>query len=140
VISPWSRGGWVNSQVFDHTSVLRFLEARFGVKEPNISPFRRAVCGDLLSTFNFKTPNNETLPVLAGRSTRDVADQLRADQQKLPAVPVPRDMQLPLQAGGTRPSRALPYELHTSARCQSQQPGGAGVCQHRYAGGRLPCL
>jgi phospholipase C len=33
VISPWSRGGWVNSQVFDHTSVLRFLEARFGVKE-----------------------------------------------------------------------------------------------------------
>jgi phospholipase C len=66
VISPWSRGGWVNSQVFDHTSVLRFLEARFGVKEPNISPFRRAVCGDLLSTFNFKTPNNETLPVLAG--------------------------------------------------------------------------
>ena len=119
VISPWSRGGWVNSQVFDHTSVLRFLEARFGVKEPNISPFRRAVCGDLLSTFNFKTPNNEALPVLAGRSTRDVADQLRADQQKLPAVPVPRDMQLPLQAGGTRPSRALPYELHTSARCQA---------------------
>ena len=122
VISPWSRGGWVNSQVFDHTSVLRFLEARFGVKEPNISPFRRAVCGDLLSTFNFKTPNNETLPVLAGRSTRDVADQLRADQQKLPAVPVPRDMQLPLQAGGTRPSRALPYELHASARCQSNGP------------------
>jgi phospholipase C len=32
VISPWSRGGWVNSQVFDHTSVLRFLEARFGVR------------------------------------------------------------------------------------------------------------
>jgi phospholipase C len=45
VISPWSRGGWVNSQVFDHTSVLRFLEARFGVKELNISPFRRAVSG-----------------------------------------------------------------------------------------------
>ncbi|AIJ49266.1 phospholipase C [Comamonas testosteroni TK102] len=122
VISPWSRGGWVNSQVFDHTSVLRFLEARFGVKEPNISSFRRAVCGDLLSSFNFKTPNNETLPVLAGRSTRDVADKLRADQQKLPAVPVPRDMQLPLQAGGTRPSRALPYELHASARCQSNGP------------------
>ncbi|MGM7343321.1 alkaline phosphatase family protein, partial [Acinetobacter baumannii] len=45
VISPWSRGGWVNSQVFDHTSVLMFLEKRFGVKEPNISPYRRAVCG-----------------------------------------------------------------------------------------------
>ncbi|WP_422649930.1 phospholipase C, phosphocholine-specific [Cupriavidus sp. H18C1] len=119
VISPWSRGGWVNSQVFDHTSVLRFLEARFGVQEPNISPFRRAVCGDLTSAFNFKTPNTEALPTLAGRTTRDAADALRAAQQRLPAVPVPRDMALPLQAPGTRPSRALPYELHTSARCQA---------------------
>jgi len=117
VISPWSRGGWVNSQVFDHTSVLRFLEARFGVREPNISPFRRAVCGDLTSAFNFSTPNAEALPTLSGRSTRTAADQLRAAQQALPAVPVPRDMLLPLQAPGTRPSRALPYELHTSARC-----------------------
>ena len=65
VISPWSRGGWVNSQVFDHTSVLRFLEARFGVNEPNISPLRRAVCGDLTSAFNFQTPNTEALPTLA---------------------------------------------------------------------------
>jgi len=117
VISPWSRGGWVNSQVFDHTSVLRFLEARFGVKEPNISPFRRAVCGDLTSAFNFKTPNTEALPTLTGRSTRDAADRVRAAQQALPAVPVPSAMQLPAQAPGTRPSRALPYELHTSARC-----------------------
>ncbi len=117
VISPWSRGGWVNSQVFDHTSVLRFLEARFGVAEPNISPFRRAVCGDLTSTFNFKTPNTESLPTLAGRATRAAADQLRTAQEALPQMPLPTDMQLPLQASGTRPSRALPYELHTSARC-----------------------
>ena len=33
VVSPWSRGGWVNSQIFDHTSIVRFLEARFGVAE-----------------------------------------------------------------------------------------------------------
>ena len=26
VASPWSRGGYVNSQVFDHTSSLQFLE------------------------------------------------------------------------------------------------------------------
>ena len=52
-LSPWSRGGWVNSQVFDHTSVLRFIEQRFGVAEPNISPWRRAVCGDLTSLFDF---------------------------------------------------------------------------------------
>ncbi|GAA4322140.1 phospholipase C, phosphocholine-specific [Pigmentiphaga soli] len=117
VVSPWSRGGWVDSQVFDHTSILRFLEARFGVAEPNISPYRRAVCGDLTSAFNFETPNDEALPTLGGRSTRDAADKLRADQQALPAMPLPADPQLPIQASGTRPSRALPYELHASARC-----------------------
>ena len=30
VVSPWSKGGWVNSEVFDHTSLIRFLERRFG--------------------------------------------------------------------------------------------------------------
>ncbi|MBB1596929.1 phospholipase C, phosphocholine-specific [Achromobacter sp. UMC46] len=53
VVSPWSSGGWVNSQVFDHTSVIRFLEARFGVAETNISPWRRTVAGDLTSAFDF---------------------------------------------------------------------------------------
>ncbi|ADP15332.1 phospholipase C, phosphocholine-specific 3 [Achromobacter xylosoxidans A8] len=52
-VSPWSRGGWVNSQVFDHTSVIRFLEARFGVLEPNISAWRREIAGDLTSAFDF---------------------------------------------------------------------------------------
>lgn len=84
VISPWRRGGWVNSQVVDHTSLLRFLEARFGVKEPNISPIRRAVCGDLTSAFNCVTPNTEALPVLAGRTSKSQADALRAAQQALP--------------------------------------------------------
>jgi phospholipase C len=116
VVSPWSRGGWVNSQAFDHTSVIRFIEARFGVKETNISGFRRAVCGDLTSAFNFVSPNNEALPTLAGRKTKAQADQLRTDQEALSQVPFPAMPQLPLQAKGTRPSRALPYELHTSAR------------------------
>ncbi|HEV6966274.1 phosphocholine-specific phospholipase C, partial [Roseateles sp.] len=52
VVSPWSRGGWVCSEVLDHTSVLRFLEARFGVAEPHITPWRRAVCGDLTAAFD----------------------------------------------------------------------------------------
>ncbi len=47
VISPWSRGGFVCSQVFDHTSLIRFIETRFGVYETNITPWRRAVAGDL---------------------------------------------------------------------------------------------
>jgi phospholipase C len=116
VVSPWSRGGWVNSQVFDHTSVLRFIETRFGVKEPNISPYRRAVCGDLTSAFNFATPNSEALPTLTGRKNRTEADKLRLDQEALTQVPLPLDPQLPKQPTGTRPSRALPYELHTSAK------------------------
>ncbi|MDP9900588.1 phosphocholine-specific phospholipase C [Variovorax ginsengisoli] len=116
VISPWSRGGWVNSQVFDHTSVLRFIEARFGVAELNISPFRRAVCGDLTSAFNFATPNAQDLPTLSGRKSKAEADKLRADQQALPQIVPPASAQLPRQATGTRPSRALPYELHASAK------------------------
>lgn len=119
VISPWSRGGWVNSQVYDHTSVLRFLEQRFGVKEPNISPFRRAVCGDLTSAFNFKTPNEDPLPQLDGKLNRDQADALRDSQQNNPAMPVPNHVQQPLQNRGIKLSRALPYELHTSARCDA---------------------
>ena len=123
VVSPWSRGGWVNSQVFDHTSVLRFIEARFGLEETNISPYRRAVCGDLTSAFNFGTPNGEALPVLAGKTSRPDADALRASQEfeadgvtPRPPIEPPSDAQLPHQEIGVKPSRALPYELHVSAR------------------------
>jgi len=119
VISPWSRGGWVNSQVFDHTSVLRFLEARFGVEEPNISPFRRAVCGDLTSAFNFATPNSEVLPELQGRRDRLQADALRSQQEKLAQITPPASPQMPVQPASTRPSRALPYELSTICAVQA---------------------
>jgi len=116
VISPWSRGGWVNSQTFDHTSTLLFLEKRFGVREPQISAYRRAICGDLTSCFNFVNPNTEALPTLAGRSTKVAVDNLVAAQQAEPAIPVPTQAAVPAQETGTRPSRALPYELHTTAR------------------------
>ncbi len=54
VVSPWSAGGNINSQIFDHTSVLQFLEKVTGVEEPNISEWRRSVCGDLTSCFDFE--------------------------------------------------------------------------------------
>ncbi|MCA1324772.1 phosphocholine-specific phospholipase C [Herbaspirillum sp. alder98] len=131
IVSPWSRGGWVNSQVFDHTSVLRFLEARFGVRETNISPFRRAVCGDLTSAFNFKTPNAEILPALAGPRSKKEADAHRAAQEApgVPTIVPPADATLPRQATGARPSRALPYELHTSARADLDK----GIVQLLFA-------
>jgi phospholipase C len=108
VISPWSRGGWVNSQVFDHTSVIRFLEARFGVMEPNISPWRRAVCGDLTSAFDFKTPNApfpQGLPETRAIAARAAALPGRT-APTTPATPL-----VPVQETGPRLSRALPYVL-----------------------------
>ena len=116
IVSPWSRGGWVNSQVFDHTSTLLFLEKRFGVKEPQVGAYRRAVCGDLTSAFNFVNPNTDPLPTLAGRSTKVTVDNLALTQKASAAIPVPTTAVLPPQATGTRPSRALPYELHTTSR------------------------
>jgi phospholipase C len=122
VLSPWSRGGWVNSQVFDHTSVLQFLEKRFQVHEPNISAWRRAVCGDLTSAFNFVDPNEETLPRLPTTS-RHAADNLRQRQEQLPQVPLPPvdQQQLPHQSRLARPSRALPYRLHVEASSNPEQ-------------------
>ena len=53
VVSPWSAGGHVDSTVMDHTSLIRILERRFGVKEPNISAYRRATMGDFTSSLQF---------------------------------------------------------------------------------------
>ena len=71
VISPFSRGGFVSSGLFDHTSVLRFLETLFGAEVPNLSAWRRATVGDLTSALNFKSPDQSipnlpsTLPAVA---------------------------------------------------------------------------
>lgn len=119
IISPWSRGGWVNSQTFDHSSVIRFLEQCFGVQEPNISPYRRAVCGDLTSAFNFETPNLLPLPNLSGQTTKAEADAIRKAQEGMPQVSRPLNQAYPAQEIGIRPSRALPYILHTSAKVDS---------------------
>lgn len=116
IISPWSRGGWVNSQVFDHSSVIRFLEQCFDVQEPNISPYRRAVCGDLSSAFNFKTPNLLPLPDFAGKKTKAEVDAIRKAQERLAQVSRPLSQTYPVQDMGIRPSRALPYVLHSSAK------------------------
>ncbi|NEA36592.1 phospholipase C, phosphocholine-specific [Streptomyces sp. SID13031] len=112
VVSPWSRGGNVCSQVFDHTSVLQFLEKWSGIAEPNISPWRRAVCGDLttaldLSTTNVTYPALPTTPPTPGWDT---------------TYPAPPSTQaLPAQESGTRPARPLPYTLTVSGRVASDK-------------------
>jgi phospholipase C len=111
VVSPWSKGGYVTSEVFDHTSIIRFLEQRFGVSEPNISPWRRAVCGDLTSAFDFATtrPYLPALPSTAGYAP--------PDRDRHPdVVPVPpRRQHVPPQEPGVRRARSLPYDLDVTA-------------------------
>ncbi|MBA2587297.1 MAG: phospholipase C, phosphocholine-specific [Alphaproteobacteria bacterium] len=109
VISPWSKGGWVNSQTFDHTSVGQFLEKRFGVTVPGISPWHRAVCGDLLSAFNFVSPNDPVGPHLPDAKG---SASLVVQAQKRPKPEPPATPQKPSQEPGSRLSRALPYVLH----------------------------
>jgi phospholipase C len=70
VVSPFSRGGFVCSDTFDHTSLLRFLETRFGAEVPNLSAWRRSITGDLTSAFNFAHPNR-SLPALPKPKRRD---------------------------------------------------------------------
>ena len=113
VVSPWTKGGFVCSQVFDHTSVIRFIETRFGVMEPNITPWRRAVCGDLTTAFDFRTPDAQ-MPTLPDTSNyKTIADNQCATQPAptVPAVPGPIVPQEP----GTRFARALPYELYVQS-------------------------
>ncbi|MET0284674.1 MAG: alkaline phosphatase family protein, partial [Polyangiales bacterium] len=119
VISPWSKGGWVSSELFDHTSVLRFLERRFGVHEPNISPWRRAVCGDLTSTLDFTSADDaafyEDLP-----DTTELAERTRAlKERETPATP--QVVTPPEQDYGVRPSRALGYALQVHASVRANE-------------------
>ncbi|ETZ96931.1 phosphoesterase family protein [Mycobacterium kansasii 662] len=62
VISPFSRGGLMAHDVFDHTSQLRLIEKRFGVPVPNLTAWRRSVTGDMTSAFNFAVPPNRRHP------------------------------------------------------------------------------
>jgi phospholipase C len=119
VISPWSKGGWVSSEVFDHTSLIRFIERRFaseypGLEATNITPWRRAVAGDLTSTFDFAAPNSGRVQL---PSTVSYAPQ---DNRQYPDyVPEPPiEQALPIQESGTRPARAVPYELHVESEVQ----------------------
>jgi phospholipase C len=116
LISPWSKGGYVDSQVFDHTSVIQFIEKRFRVQESNISPWRRAVCGDLMSAFNFANPNHAPVRLPDTSSFLPPADELAGGNTTtfnptLSSVIVG----LPGQEKGIRPARALPYEMDVRA-------------------------
>ena len=134
IASPWSRGGAVCSQVFDHTSILMFLEKFLShktgkeIKETNISAWRRAVCGDLTSAFTPFNGEKYQLPKFVEYDPF-VKSIHRAQFKEAPsgfhaltpaeiekANLTPSSSILPRQEKGTRTSRALPYELHVDGK------------------------
>jgi phospholipase C len=131
IASPWSRGGKVCSEIFDHTSSLRFLEVFLSKKfnkpivETNISTWRRAICGDLTSAFSTfqekdkdkvdylsRDPFIQTIHSAQFRETpanfKKLAQEEIAQINRNPsASPL-----LPHQEPGVRTACALPYQLY----------------------------
>jgi phospholipase C len=107
IVSPFSRGGFVSSDLFDHTSMLRFLETRFGAEVPNLSAWRRATVGDMTTALNLAAPN-QSIPTLPStlqaipQILQECADNLVGTQP----YPVPNPQASPVQESGTavRPS------------------------------------
>ena len=105
VLSPFSRGGHAASQVFDHTSQLRFIEERFGVRAPNVSKWRRANAGDLTSTLHLGR-RDLTLPTLPSTADDQMANMLALGcttgdiyeiSNDQPAYPIPHKQVMPGQ-------------------------------------------
>ncbi|UAY55647.1 phosphocholine-specific phospholipase C [Arachidicoccus terrestris] len=130
IASPWSRGGWVNSQVCDHTSVLQLLESwlskKLGkaIKEENIGSWRRAICGNLHSVFRPFNGRKVDLPFIDRNDFLGSIQQ--AKDKELPDgfhLMTPEEITLfnakpsaspyqPKQEKGIRNACALPYELY----------------------------
>ncbi|MFD2036231.1 phosphocholine-specific phospholipase C [Belliella marina] len=125
VASPWSKGGWVNSQVCDLTSSLMFLEKFLSKKTgkkihcPNISSWRREICGDLTSMFRKEGNDDAVLKTLVQAEHMKGIHQVR--KHVLPENYMVFDTELvktePVgfvspQEIGVKPSNIIPYENH----------------------------
>jgi len=135
IASPWSKGGWVNSEIFDHTSTLQFLEKFLSkktgknIKEPNISDWRRTVCGDLTSVFRPYTgdaipspaflPKDEFVESIHKAKFKKVPDDfnlLTADEITQINQAPHLSPYMPRQEKGMKPSCALPYQLYADGK------------------------
>src|SRR5690606_17062927 len=139
IASPWTRGGFVNSELFDHTSSLQFLENFLSVKfrkhvrEDNISAWRRSVCGDLTSVF--RPYNGEKFDGPQFMNKKDFMEgihkaQFRQVPQNFAALSA-RDIEqinldptqstlFPKQERGIKPACAIPYELYVNGKLDSR--------------------
>jgi phospholipase C len=104
VVSPFSRGGHIASTTYDHTSQLRFIEERFGVRAPNISTWRRETVGDLTGTLHTSTsdasppklpPTRDDKALLASKGCSE-GDLLEIATNQ-PPYPVPSQQRMPTQ-------------------------------------------
>ena len=140
IASPWTRGGRVCSEVFDHTSSLQFLEEflnkKFNknIKETNISAWRRAICGNLTSAFTtYDKDEQEKLPFLSRepflesvysakfknepanfkKLTKEEIEQINRDPASSPVMSQ--------QEAGTKPASPLPYELYANGKLSADK-------------------
>ena len=159
VASPWSRGGWVNSEVFDHTSSLQFLEVFLShktgkkIEETNISKWRRTVCGDLTSVFRPYNGEKITLPGFLERDEfiegihKAQFRQLPSNYKKLTTEEIAAINKapwssplMPQQEKGIRNACTLPYELYVDSGISADNKAieitmkAASTCGHRSAG------
>ena len=149
IASPWTKGGWVNSEVFDHTSSLQFLEhfleKKTGKKviEENISPWRRLVCGNLTSVF--RPVENNIKPKLdfvnreadIKRIYSAKGKDLPGNYQLIKNATLRNDFKewLPHQEKGVKEACALPYDLNVNAIFDKEK----GALAIRFEiGGHLP--
>jgi len=132
IASPWSKGGWVNSEVCDITSTIQFMEYFFDkklgkdVKEHNISSWRRAITGDLTSVFRKAEGGvHVDLPFLNRNQQIYAIDQAKSkplpnnfhvwSQDEMQALrSTGKAAQLARQEKGQKNSNALAYELYAS--------------------------
>ena len=118
VISPYSRGPLKASEVFDHTSTLKFISRRFNVPVPNISAWRNSTVGDMTSAFNFAVPPDPSAPYL--------------QHPALAAIPKLTQC-FPNLVLGTAVAAAVPYRVPYPQAMPTQETGPArpkpsGLC------------
>jgi phospholipase C len=103
IASPWTRGGYVDSNTYNHTSMLQFLETWTGVRAANITNWRRSIAGDLTAAFNFERPDF-SIPDLP--DTVPLIMQSDAEENFPPVSTPPEGGQVfPAQEAGSRPRR-----------------------------------
>jgi phospholipase C len=135
IASPWTRGGKVCSQLFDHTSTLQFLETfvnkKFNknIRLNNISQWRRTICGDLTAVFSpfdgsavAKIPFLDRNPFVEKIYSAKFKDKptgyKKITDAEIEQMKTGADFSalIPNQEKGIRPSLALPYEISADSK------------------------